>query len=213
MIPIRGEIHGVRETQAALSQVPGLIRQAGMKAMTRSLQLVSRTVRDDYLQGPYPTEIERRSGSFRATFARGHTENIWQVQASGTQILGTFGSKDKRARILNDGGIVRSSRPGGYLAIRTEYTKTGRGVVREKYRQSLRNLPNTFVAKGTVFERIGRRIVPIAWLRKFVTIRGRRFMEKTEQKATPGIQAIFREDLGGLLTRLQSTFDRLRGAR
>lgn len=179
--------------------------------MTDSLQYLSQVIRNDFLQGPYPQFIERRTGSFRATFARGHAENIWEVRATGTQVIGTFGSKDKRARILNDGGTIRSSRPGGYLAIRSEYTKTGRGVVREKYRQSLRNIPNTFIAKGTVFERIGRRIIPIAWLRRSVTIEGRRFMEQGEKKATPGIQAIFQQTFDMVLTRVQAALARIRG--
>lgn len=210
MIPIRGRVTGVNETISAFGQIPSLLRQAGMAAMTDSLGLLSRVIRDDYLQGPYPFQIERRSGSFRATFQRGHAENIWDVKARGTQVVGTFGSKDKRAKILNDGGTIRSTRPGGYLAIRTEFTKTGRGVVREKYRQSLRNLPNTFIAKGTVFERIGRRIIPIAWLRKQVTIDGRRFMEQGSRRANPGIQTIFQERFDTIISRLQAVLARIR---
>ena len=210
MIPIRGRVNGVESTISALGQIPSLLRQAGMRAMTDSLQLISKTVRDKYLQGPYPQEIERRSGSFRATFARGHADNIWLVEAQGTRILGTFGSKDKRGRLLNDGGIVRSTRPGGFLAIRTEFTKTGRGIVRAKYQQPLRNIPNTFVAKNTVFERIGKRIIPIAWLRRFVTIIGRHFMEKTERVVKPLIPGIFRQELHTMATRVQQALDRIR---
>jgi hypothetical protein len=208
---ISGKVNGLPETSAALSMIPSLLRQAGMSAMTASLELLSKTVRDDFLMGPYPQEIERRSGSFRATFARGDPDNIWQVQAQGTQVLGTFGSKDKRGHILNDGGIIRSSRPGGFLAVRTEFTRTPRGVVMAKYQQPLRNLPNTFVAKQTVFERRGKRIVPIAWLREFVKILGRHFMEKTEKKATPGIQTIFQQKFDTVVTQLTNTLQKLRG--
>ena len=48
-------------------------------------------------------------------------------------ITGTFGSEDRRARVLNDGtgylpgGVIRSSRPGGLLAMRSDFTKTRRG--------------------------------------------------------------------------------------
>jgi hypothetical protein len=209
-----GQVMGARETIDTFGQIPSLLRQAGMAAMTDSLALVSKIVRDDYLQGPYPQEIERRSGSFRATFARGNPLNIWQVQAQGTSILGEFGSKDKRVHILNDGGTIRSSRPGGFLAIRSEFTKTPRGVVKAKYQVPLRQLPNTFVArpkgKGpTVFEKIGKRIVAIAFLVKQVTIKGRKFMQKTEAKADPGVQTIFRERFDTVLTKLQDTLRRL----
>jgi hypothetical protein len=219
MIPLRGQVRGVRETIAAFGQMESLLRQAGMRAMTDSGLYLLQVIRDDFLQGPYPTFIERRTGSFRATWRRGHPENVFQVHAQGTQIVGSFGSLDKRARILNDGGVVRSSRPGGFLAIRTEFTRTGRGVVREKYMQPLRNIPNTFVvmggpkggrqARGTVFERIGRRIIPIAWLVKYVTIMGRHFAEKGSAKAEPGIQGIFRTQFETVLTRFQDTLRRI----
>lgn len=222
MIIIRGGVRGVQETVQAFGQIPSLVRQAGMAAMTTSLALMSQTVRDRYLLGPYPTEIERRSGSFRATFARGHPDNIWEVRAQGTQVLGRFGSKDQRARILNDGGVIRPTRS-QFLAVRTEFTKTPRGLVQAKYQQPLRNLRNTFVrmggqrgaraARGTVFERIGRRIVPIAWLVKYVLIRGRHFMEKTERTATPGIVTIFEQQFATMLTRVQHTLQRIGGGR
>jgi hypothetical protein len=210
MIQIKGQVRGVQETVAAFGQIPSLLRQAGMRAMTDSLEYLGKVVRDDYLQGPYPQEIERRSGSFRATFRRGHPDNIWEVKAQGTQIFGTFGSRDTRAHILNDGGTIRPTRS-QFLAIRTEFTKTGRGVVREKYQQPLRNIPNTFVAKQTVFERIGKRIIPIAWLRRSVSIVGRHFMQKGSQKAEPGIQEIFRAQFETVLNRVQQALARIRG--
>jgi hypothetical protein len=216
---MRGNVLGVQEMLAAFGQFPSLLRQAGMGAMTESLVYLSKVIRDEYLMGPYPTEIERRSGSFRATFARGHPSNIFTVQAVGTQILGTFGSTDKRGRILNDGGVIRSTRPGGFLAVRTEFTKTPRGVVRDKYQQPLRNLPNTFVvmggpkggrqARGTVFEKFGKRIVPIAWLVKYVVIVGRKFMQKGEAKATPGIQTIVQQTFDTMTTQLNQTLQKV----
>jgi hypothetical protein len=221
MIPIKGQILGVRETVAAFAGIPSILRQAGQSAMTESLALFSKTVRDVYLVGPYPEYIERRTGSFRATFARGHADNIWKVEAQGSAVMGTFGSQDRRARILNDGGTIRSSRPGGYLAVRTEYTKDARGAVRAKYQQPLRNLPNTFVRmgpprggrqlRGTVFEKFGKRIVPIAWLVSYVVIIGRRFMERCEQQVGPRIPAIFQQKFNTVLTQLQNTLNRIGG--
>jgi hypothetical protein len=215
MIRIGGRVAGVQETVSALAQIPSLLRQAGIGAMTEVLQLVSKTVRDDYLRGPYPEEIERRSGSFRATFARGHQDNIFRVESQGTKIIGTFGSQDKRARILNDGGTIRPTHS-QFLAVRTEFTKTAGGVVRPKYRGPLRGLPNTFVrpirapkAKAAVFERIGKRIFPIAWLVKEVFIRGRHFMEKTVAAVTPRAEEPFRRRFGEVINRFQQTLNRL----
>jgi hypothetical protein len=210
---IGGRVLNAQETVAAFGQIPSLLRQAGLAAMTESLKLLSDTVRNDFLMGPYPTEIERRSGSFRASFSRGNQDNIWDVRAQGTSILGEFGSQDKRARILNDGGTIRPVRS-QFLAIRTEFTKTPRGVVRAKYQQPLRAIPNTFVRmrgadRGTVFEKIGKRLVPIAWLVRSVTIVGRRYIQKTEAKAGPGVQTIFRERFNLVLARLQETVRRI----
>jgi hypothetical protein len=213
MIITKGSVRGLAETSSAINQLPSLLQQMGQAAMRESLEHVGESVRS-FLVGPYPTEIERRSGSFIASFRRGHAQNIWQVQAQGTQVIGTFGSNDQRAHILNDGGTIRPVRS-QFLAVRTEFTKTGRGVVKEKYRQPLRNLPNTFVrpisapkAVAAVFERIGKRVVPIAWLLKEVTIIGRKFMQKGEAKATPGIQSIFQARVDAVLTRFNETLQK-----
>lgn len=214
MIRLGGRVRGVRETVSAFSQIPSLLQQAGQAAMREGLEIFSEIVRKEHMEGPYPAEIQSRSGSFRATFRRGHRDNIFRVRSQGTQIIGTFGSQDKRARILNDGGVIRSSRPGGFLAIRTDFTKTAGGVVRPKYRGPLREIPNTFVRRtgrgATVFERIGRRIVAIAWLAKQVVIRGRRFMEKASTKSQPRIVERFVVRFKQVEDRLNHTLQRIR---
>jgi hypothetical protein len=132
-------------------------------------------------------------------------------------VIGTFGSADKRANILNTGGTIRPVRS-QFLAVRSEYTRDARGAVRAKYQQPLRNLPNTFVrpirapkAHAAVFERIGRRVVPIAWLVKEVFIKGRRFMERCEQQVGPRIPGIFQQKFNTVLTQLQNTLNRIGG--
>jgi hypothetical protein len=216
MIRIGGRVSGVQETVSAIGQIPSLLKQAGEGAMREVLELVSETLRKQYLEGPYPEEIQSRSGGFRSTFRREHAENIFEVRSQGTRITGTFGSKDKRGRILNDGGVVRSSRAGGLLAVRTEFTKTAGGVVRPKYRGPLRGLPNTFVrpiraprAKAAVFERIGKRIIPIAWLVASVFIKGRHFMEKAVAAVSPRVEEPFRRRFGEVINRFQQTLNRL----
>lgn len=217
MIPIRGQVRGVQETNSAIGQILSLLIQAGEGAMTECLELLSKTVRQDFLEGPYPEEIQSRSGSLRATFRRGHKDNIFRVESQGTKIVGTFGSNDKRARILNEGGVIRP-RASQFLAVRTDFTKTSGGVVRDKYRGPLRGLPNTFVrpiraprAKAAVFEKIGKRIVPIAWLVRYVLIKGRHFMQKTRDTAAPQFEGIFRRRFQQVTDRMNQTLQRLRG--
>jgi hypothetical protein len=219
MIRIRGKESGVNETSSAVNQIPSLLVQAGMGAMTEALELVSTILRKEHMEGPYPEEIQSRTGSLRSTFRRGHKDNIFDVKAEGTKIVGTFGSQDKRARILNEGGVIRP-RHAQYLAVRTEFTKTAGGVVREKYRGPLRQVPHTFVrmgdpkgprfARGTVFEKIGKKIIPIAWLVKYVLIKGRQYVQKTVAKATPRIPPIFERRFGEVLTRWQQTLQRFK---
>ena len=122
MIPIKGRVTGLKETVSAISQIPSLLQQAGIASMTECLALLSKTVRDDFLQGPYPDEIERRSGSFRATFGRGNPKNIFRVEARGSIITGTYGSEDIRARVLNDGSDYL---PGGVIRLITSWRLPG----------------------------------------------------------------------------------------
>ena len=217
---ISGGVRGLQDTASAFTQIPSLLVQAGMGAMTEALTLISEILRKEHMEGPYPEEIQSRTGSLRSTFRRGSRDNIFQVRAEGTKIIGTFGSTDRRARILNEGGVIRP-RNSRFLAVRTEFTKTSGGVVRAKYQQPLRQLPNTFVrmgsprggrqGRGTVFEKIGRRIIPIAWLVLYVLIKGRHYVEKTVAKATPQIGPIFERRLGMVITRLNQTIARIRG--
>lgn len=217
MIIIRGSITGLAETSNAFTMLPSLLNQMAQAAMRESLEHVGESIRG-FLVGPYPEFIERRSGSFIATFRRGNSQNIFTVTSQGSVVTGTTGSTDIRGHILNDGGVIRP-KTSQFLAVRTEFTKTPRGVVQAKYQQPLRNIPNTFVVmgspkngrqgRGTVFERRGKRIVPIAWLVKYVVIVGRKFMQKGEAKATPGIQAIFQSRVDAVLTRFNETLKRV----
>src|SRR5262245_25590627 len=119
MIIIKGQIQGLQETSSALTQLPSLITQMGEAAMRESLEHMGESIRS-FLTGPYPENIERRSGSFIATFRRGHDLNIFTVSSQGTTVTGTFGSNDPRARILNEGGTIRPVRS-QYLAVRSEF--------------------------------------------------------------------------------------------
>jgi hypothetical protein len=219
MIKIRGKISGLAETSSAISMIPSLLKQAGLAAMTESLELFSSILRTEHLEGPYPGEIQSRSGSFRSTFRRGHPDNIFRVESQGTKITGTYGSKDKRGRLLDQGG-VNYPRSGPFLAVRSEFTKTPGGVVRAKYQQPLRQIPNTFVrpikkrrglAELAVWEKIGGTIIPIAWLVRQTFHVGRKFMSKTEAKAGPRIPEIFERRFQIVIDRMNQTLAKLRG--
>ena len=114
--------------------------------------------------------------------------------------------------------MIRSSRPGGFLAVRSDFTKTAGGVVKAKYQAPLRGLPNTFVrpirarkAKAAVFERIGKRIIPIAWLVEAVKIIGRHFLEKSVTKTQPQFTGIFSRRFQQVLDRMSQTLRNIRG--
>ena len=79
----QGNVQGLPETSSALSTLPSLFTQAASGGMTEILELLSKTIREDYLEGPYPDEIQSRTGSFRKTFRRGQAGNIFRVEAGG----------------------------------------------------------------------------------------------------------------------------------
>lgn len=228
MIPITGKVDGVGPTISALNQLPSLFRQAGIGGMTEVLTLFSKTVREKYLRGPYPMEIARRSGSFAATFVRGHRENIFTVRAEGTSVLGTYGSSDIRAQVLDEGtgylpgGVITSKRAGGYLAIPTNAARTSPGGrLKHQYaNRSWREVPNTFVGrskKGGLYiaRKIGRgrnaRIEVLANLVKSVRIAGRHFMQKTLAVVHPQLSPIFQQRFDRIIQHVTATISRLRG--
>lgn len=232
MITIRGKISGLDQTMSAISQLPSLLQQAGIGGMTETLTLFSKTVREKFLKGPYPQEIERRTGSFAATFSRGNTENIFTVEARGSMVVATFGSQDIRARVLNEGtgylpgGVIKSKRPGGYLAIPTDAARTSpRGPLKAQYRnRSWRDVPNTFVGRsrrGGLFiaqrsigsgRRRGSGFVVLAILVKEVRIAGRHFMEKTLAVVQPLIPGIFQTRFDRIIQRANETIAKIRRA-
>jgi hypothetical protein len=220
MITIRGKVTGGPETASALSQLPSLLQQAGMKAMTAGLQLLSKTVREKYLAGPYPEEIQSRTGSFRATFQRGHRENIFQVESRGTQIIGTFGSRDIRAQVLNDGtgflpgGVIK---PKGhpYLAIPTSAAKTASGgrLQHQYANRPLREVPDLFpytTKKGSLAlaRRRGNRLEVLFILVRQVKIKGRQFLQKARDASFPGIVTEFQQTFTTVIRQVESALRR-----
>ena len=209
-----GRMTGGPETTQTTKALANLLAQAARAAMTEGLEFLSTTLRTKYLRGPFPTEIERRTGRFAASWARGDRDNIFTVVQEGPKLIGTLGSQDVRAHILNQGGVIRPTRS-QFLAIRTEITRDARGVVLPKYRGPLRNVRNTYVRRTAsgklgVFERIRKNVsVMIALLVKSVTIRGRQYAEKGLREATPGIVARFEARFNTVVQRMNDTLRKL----
>lgn len=206
MIRIGGRVNGQRQTVETFLQVKSLVQQGGQRTMHKSLDYVSEVMRRDFLSGPYPTEIERRSGSFAATWRRGHPQNIHEVRSQGLSFIGRLGSEDRRARILAVGGTIRPTGGRRFLTIPTGFAKTATGQVKAEYRRPAREIPNTFLIRRgtrlTIWQSTGQRrrrgrlsevAKPIFFLVPSVTIRGRFYHTKTERKADPGVQALWRE--------------------
>jgi hypothetical protein len=216
MIGIGGRVHGVAQTVSAIQQIPSLIRQGGERTMHRSLDYLSEVMRKNYLSGPYPTEIERRGGSFQASWRRGHPQNIHEVEAQGTKIHGRLGSKDRRAKILAVGGTIRPTGGRQFLAIPTERAKTPRGVTKAEFDRPLRQIPGLFLQRarsGGLFaaRKRGSGLEVLFNLVRQATIRGRHYDEKAVRKATPGVQGFWRDLVGTILGRAQQTIRRVRG--
>jgi hypothetical protein len=195
MIRLSGKVDGMGPTISAIAQIPSLLRQGFIKAMTQGLEDISEVTRRDYLSGPYPTHLQPRTQRLRASMRRSDRDNIFRVDARETTVIGELGTQVIYGRIHEVGGVIRPKH-GLYLAIRTEFTKTGGGVVRPQYRGPLRLVPNTFVRRTStgslgVFQRIGQRVMAIAWLVKQVTIPARPYLGPGVQKAFPRVVARF----------------------
>jgi hypothetical protein len=221
MIRASGRLAGVAQTVSAIGQIPSLLEQGAIKAMTQGLELLSSTIRQEFLVGPYPAEIQSRSGGFRATFVRGHRENIFKVESRGTQILGTFGSNDVRAQVLDEGtgslpgGVIRPVRS-KYLYIPVSFAKTASGATKRAYLQP-RAIPNTFVRPNPrggffLFQRMRQKVIElIGLLKSSVKITGRHFMQKGLNRSLPGIEQGFRTMVTTIVDRANQTLSRLRG--
>lgn len=228
MIRINGGVRGQRETIDGFGQIKSLIRQGGQRSMTKSLEHLSEVVRKDYLSGPYPTEVERRSGSFQATWRRGGKENIFEVTSKGMTFEGKLGSTDRRARILAVGGTIRPTGGRKFLTIPTGFAKTPTGQTKREYMRPARQIPNTFLTRNkstgqlTIWQataprrrssqRLSEVAKPIFFLVREVTIKGRFYHTKAEKKATPGVNKIWQDDMTLLVKRGQETLNRIRAA-
>lgn len=222
MIRVNGELRGVSTMISALSQIPSLLQQGGIRAMTESLELVSATTRREFLSGPYPTHLEPRTGRLRASLRRGDRDNIFRVAAQGSQITGEFGTSVVYARIHEVGGVI-TPKHGQYLAIPTGFAKTSGGVLKTAYNRPLRQIPNTFLLRTRgglmLWERLsgrggGRRRLsevarPLFRLVRRVVIPARPYLAPSAQQSEAGIAGIFTAMVQRLIDRANDTLRRI----
>lgn len=214
MIVIKSQIHGVPEVQRMLQQAPTVVVKELNQGVTEGLEIVASLVRTKYLSGPYPRYLQPRTGGLRASWQRGHQQNIWSLTAKGLVIHGEVGSRIHR-QIHETGGTITPKRS-RYLRIPTQFIKTPAGVVRGPYQVAdARSIPNTFIRKtraGTlaiwqvqVSGRKGARssIIPIFWLKPSVFIPARPVKEPAERDATPPITA----NIQGHIARAERTLE------
>jgi len=130
-----------------------------------------------------PPGLQRRSGDLIDSFVPGVTP----MGVGLNDLASWLATRSKYAQTHEEGGTVRSKRPGGYLTIpiSTEYGGRAlepRGSVKSKY-LDLRSVPNMFVQRSKkgnliLFEKVGTGIVPMFVLKKSVDIPPRlRFFE------------------------------------
>lgn len=139
----------------------------------------------------FRTFAGRMRGSVASTFREGGQETKWKksgrvrihggktlqdtgrLRASITFKPGTdslkIGTSDKRARLLFKGGIVRPKRAKA-LTIPLD----------PSVKRRAREYADTFIAKGVIFQKRDKKIIPLFALKKQVEVPARRFIEVTK---------------------------------
>jgi len=83
-----------------LKRAPAQMRRALIPAMTECMALAERTAKKDYLSGPGPRKLQRRSGRLRGSITH-------RVTLSGDRVRGELGTNVIYARIHELGGVIR----------------------------------------------------------------------------------------------------------
>jgi len=112
-----------RQSLDMLKNAPARMREALIPAMKRCMAAAEATAKRDYLSGPRPTRLDRRTGRLRGSIA---TEAVMD----GNKIVGRIGSNVVYARI-HEQGLV------GAVNVRAHMrrTKAGAAAVRAHTRR------------------------------------------------------------------------------
>lgn len=221
MIRISGRVQGLQETQAALQQVSTLLMDEMDAAMRASLFQTTRIAQKSYLSGPRPGRLGVITNRLRGSLSEGKPGFIMNVERNTFQITGTVGTNVEYATTHEppDGRtetIIKSSRPGGFLAVPTAFAKTPAGALKDIYNRPLRQIEGLFIARaksGTLFAAIkssatGRqrssKFTPLFWLLKSVKIPARPFLAPALKDATPWIQERFQKGVHAVEQRINA---------
>lgn len=194
MIQVHGQVRGVQETQAAVSQVSAILMDEVDAAARASALQVTRTAQRNYLSGPRPTRLGVVTNRLRGSLTESSPNFILDVQRQAMRVTVTTGTNVEYAEVHEPPvgqkeTIIKSKRPGGFLAVPTALAKTPAGQLKDRYNRGLRDIEGLFIArskdKRTLFAAIktpaiGRQrrsgFQVLFWLVKSVKIPARSFL-------------------------------------
>jgi hypothetical protein len=213
MIKVSGRITGLPEMLSALQQVAPIIMDEADAAARASAFMVTRTAQKNYLSGPRPSRLGVVTNRLRGSLTEGDPEFIFDVQRQTARVTVTAGTNVGYARtheppVGQTETVIKSKRPGGFLAVPTALAKTGAGALKDKYNMPLRQIAGLFVArsadKRTLFAAIktpatGRQrrsgFQVLFWLLKSVKIPARPFLRTALADSTQWITERFQQGL------------------
>jgi hypothetical protein len=213
VIKISGKVTGLQETQAALAKLPDIVMDEMDADARASAFHVTRIAQRNYLSGPRPTRLGVVTNRLRGSLSEGDPDFILDVQRQAMRVIVTTGTNVKYATtheppVGQTETIIKSKRPGGFLAVPTALAKTGTGALQDKYNRPLREISGLFLArsgdKKTLYAAIktpatGRQrrsgFQVLFWLVKSVKIPARRFLAPALEDSKQWINERFQQGL------------------
>jgi hypothetical protein len=153
VIKISGKVTGLQETQAALAKLPDIVMDEMDADARASAFHVTRIAQRNYLSGPRQTRLGVVTNRLRGSLSEGDPNFILDVQRQAMRVTVTTGTNVKYAEtheppVGQTETIIKSKRPGGFLAVPTALAKTGTGELKDKYNRPLRKIADLFIARS-----------------------------------------------------------------
>lgn len=163
-MPITADIkvNGEKMVMENLDKARRTVETEKGRKMEKACQYLNRYIRNNKLRGGKP--LRSRSNALRNSF--GYT-----IEGKGDNVIGRVGSRLPYSAVHETGKTIKS-KPGRSLVVPQKAALTGTGQLRKPPKQ----WDNTFVAKGTIFQRKGKKIIPLFLLRKQVVIPARPYI-------------------------------------
>jgi hypothetical protein len=213
VITLSGKVTGLQEMQAALAQLPAVLMDELDASARASAFMVTRTAQKSYLSGPRPSRLGVISNRLRGSLSEGAPDFIFDVQRQTARVTVTAGTSVHYATVHEPPGgqtetVIKSKRPGGFLAVPTALAKTPTGALKDRYARPLREIAGLFIArskdKRTLYAAIkspaqGRQrrsgFQVLFWLLKSVSIKARPFLRPALADSTQWITERFQQGL------------------